>query len=152
VPGDSSTVIERAEIAALIPHAGKMCLLDEVISWDEHHIACRSGAHRDPDNPLRQGGRLGALAVIEFAAQAMAAHGRLAGAIGGRPRAGFIASLRDISCRCERLDQLAADLEISATRLMGNDRNVMYAFAVACGAQELITGRATVVLQTDLPA
>jgi predicted hotdog family 3-hydroxylacyl-ACP dehydratase len=151
VPGDRGTVIERAEIAALIPHAGKMCLLDKVISWDERHIACRSGAHRDPGNPLRHGGRLGALAAIEFAAQAMAAHGRLAGAIGERPRAGFIASLRDIRCRCERLDQLAADLEISATRLMGDDRNVMYGFAVACGAQELVTGRATVVLQAEFP-
>lgn len=152
MPGDRDTVIERAEIAALIPHAGKMCLLDSVIAWDEQHIACRSNAHRDPDNPLRQGGRLGAMAAIEFAAQAMAAHGRLAGAVGERPRAGFIASLRDISCRCERLDQLAAALEISATRLMGDDRNVMYAFAVACGNEKLVTGRATVVLQADLPA
>jgi predicted hotdog family 3-hydroxylacyl-ACP dehydratase len=145
-------MIERAEIAALIPHAGKMCLLDRVISWDEQRIACRSRAHCDPDNPLRQDGRLGALAAIEFAAQAMAAHGRLAGAVGERPRAGIIASLRDIRCRCDRLDQLEADLEISATRLMGDDRNVMYAFSVACGNEELVTGRATVVLQADLPA
>jgi predicted hotdog family 3-hydroxylacyl-ACP dehydratase len=145
-------MIERVEIATLIPHSGKMCLLDRVISWDEQRIACRSGAHRDPDNPLRQNGRLGALAAIEFAAQAMAAHGRLAGAVGERPRAGFIASLRDIRCRCDRLDQLDADLDISATRLMGDDRNVVYAFAVACGTEELVTGRATVVLQADLPA
>ncbi len=145
-------MIGRAEIATLIPHAGKMCLLDRVISWDEQRIACRSSAHHDPDNPLRQHGRLGALAAIEFAAQAMAAHGRLAGAVGARPRAGFIASLRDIHCRCDRLDQLDADLDISATRLMGDDRNVMYAFAVACGTEELVTGRATVVLQADLPA
>jgi predicted hotdog family 3-hydroxylacyl-ACP dehydratase len=145
-------MIERAEIATLIPHTGKMCLLDRVISWDEQRIACRSSAHRDPNNPLRQEGRLGALAAIEFAAQAMAAHGRLAGAVGERPRAGFIASLRDIRCRCDRLDQFEADLDISATRLMGDDRNVMYAFAVACGPEELMTGRATVVLQADLPA
>jgi predicted hotdog family 3-hydroxylacyl-ACP dehydratase len=145
-------MIERAEIATLIPHAGTMCLLDRVISWDEQHIVCRSRAHRDPDNPLRQNGRLGALAGIEFAAQAMAAHGRLAGAITERPRAGFIASLRDIQCRCERLDRFDTELDISATKLMGDDRNVMYAFTVACGAQELVTGRATVVLQADMPA
>ncbi|HEX4195016.1 MAG TPA: phosphotransferase, partial [Stellaceae bacterium] len=88
-------MIDRAEIATLIPHAGKMCLLDRVIAWDEQRIACQSTAHRDPDNPLRKDGRLGVLAAIEFAAQAMAAHGRLAGAIGERPRAGIIASLRD---------------------------------------------------------
>jgi predicted hotdog family 3-hydroxylacyl-ACP dehydratase len=145
-------MIDRAAIAAMIPHAGTMCLLDRVISWDEQRIACRSAAHRDPDNPLRQSGRLGALTAIEFAAQAMAVHGRLAGSVSERPRAGFIASLRDIQCRCERLDQLGADLDISATKLMGDEHNVMYAFTVACGTQDLVTGRATVVLQADVPA
>jgi predicted hotdog family 3-hydroxylacyl-ACP dehydratase len=151
MPRGRDAMIERAEIATLIPHTGTMCLLDRVTSWDEQGIACRSRAHRDPDNPLRQNGRLGALAAIEFAAQAMAAHGRLAGAVGERPRAGIIASLRDISCRCERLDHLDGDLEISATRLMGDERNVMYAFAVGCDGEELVTGRATVVLQADMP-
>ncbi len=145
-------MIDRAEIATLIPHAGKMCWLDRVIFWDEQRIVCRSGAHRDSNNPLRHGGRLGALAAIEFAAQAMAVHGRLAGAVSQQPRAGVIASLRDIRCCCERLDQLDADLDISATRLMGDDHTVIYAFAVACGMRELVTGRATVVLQMDLPA
>lgn len=145
-------MIERAEIATLIPHAGTMCLLDRVISWDEQRIACFSLAHRDPNNPLRQDGRLGALAAIEFAAQAMAAHGRLAGAVSERPRVGFIASLRDVRCRCERLDQLESELEIGATKLMGDAQNVIYAFTVACAAQALVTGRATVVLQADIPA
>jgi len=144
-------MIERGQIATLIPHAGPMCLLDSVLSWDENRIVCRSAAHRDPHNPLRQGDRLGALAAIEFAAQAMAAHGRLAGAVRDKPRAGIIASLRDIRCRCERLDELAVDLDISATRLMGDDQNVIYAFAVACSGEELVTGRATVVLQADIP-
>jgi predicted hotdog family 3-hydroxylacyl-ACP dehydratase len=145
-------VIERVEIATLIPHAGTMCLLDRVTFWDEQRIACRSAAHRNPDNPLRQDGRLGALAAIEFAAQAMAAHGRLAGAVDARPRAGVIASLRDIRCRCAGLDHLDGDLDISATRLMGDEGNVIYAFAVGCDGQELVTGRATVVLQADIPA
>jgi predicted hotdog family 3-hydroxylacyl-ACP dehydratase len=145
-------MIDRAAIATLIPHAGTMCLLDRVVAWDEQRIACQSGAHRDPANPLRQNGRLGALSAVEFAAQAMAAHGRLAGAVSERPRAGFIASLRGINCRCDRLDQLDADLDISATKLMGDEQNVMYEFAVACGGQELVTGRVTVILQAGIPA
>ncbi|HWE71646.1 MAG TPA: phosphotransferase [Stellaceae bacterium] len=143
-------MIERAAIATLIPHAGKMCLLDRVVSWDEQRITCESNAHRDPDNPLRRDGRLGALTAIEFAAQAMAAHGRLAGAVSERPRAGFIASLRDVQCRCAWLDRFDAALEIGAIKLMGDEHNVMYAFAVACGTQEIVTGRATVVLQAGL--
>jgi predicted hotdog family 3-hydroxylacyl-ACP dehydratase len=145
-------MIDRAAISRLIPHAGAMCLLDEVLVWDAETIVCRSGQHRDRDNPLRHGGRLGALSAIEFAAQAMAAHGRLAGAIDARPRAGFVASLRDIVCRCERIDQLGDDLLIRATRLMGDDGQVVYAFAVDCGADEILTGRATVILSAEMPS
>jgi predicted hotdog family 3-hydroxylacyl-ACP dehydratase len=140
---------DAAKIAELIPHAGRMCLLDDIVSWDDATICCRSSQHRMPDNPLRQDGRLGALAGIEFAAQAMAAHGRLAGAIGERPRAGFIASLRGIVCRCERLDQLDNDIVVTATKLMGDGAQVMYAFTVACAGEELLAGRATVVLQGE---
>jgi len=43
-----------------------MCLLDEVLEWDAHHIRCRSGTHRDSGNPLRAHGRLGAACGIIF--------------------------------------------------------------------------------------
>ncbi|HVA15615.1 MAG TPA: phosphotransferase [Stellaceae bacterium] len=144
-------MIDREAISRLIPHAGAMCLLDEVMSWDNETIRCRSIQHRAASNPLRRAGRLGALSGIEFAAQAMAAHGRLAGAIGERPRMGFIASLRDIVCRCERLDQFDDDLIVKATRLMGDDARVVYAFTVDCGAREILSGRATVILQAEMP-
>ena len=34
-----------------------MCLLEEVLEWDENAIACRAVSHRDPANPLRSGVR-----------------------------------------------------------------------------------------------
>ena len=48
--------IYQAEIRTLIPHAGLMCLLDEVTRWDERSIVCISNTHRDPTNPLRRQG------------------------------------------------------------------------------------------------
>ncbi len=144
-------MIGREAIARLIPHAGTMCLLDEVLSWDDETISCRSARHRETENPLRQAGRLGGLSGIEFAAQAMAAHGRLAGAVGERPRAGFIVGLRDIVSHCARLDRLDDDLVITATRLMGDHERVVYAFAITCGTREILAGRATVVLQVETP-
>jgi predicted hotdog family 3-hydroxylacyl-ACP dehydratase len=143
--------IDRDAIGRLIPHAGTMCLLDAVLTWDDASICCRSTQHRAKDNPLRQAGRLGALSGIEFAAQAMAAHGRLAGAISERPRAGIVASLRDVVCGCSRLDLLDDDLIIKAMRLMGDDERVIYAFAITCGVREILTGRAAVVLQAEIP-
>jgi predicted hotdog family 3-hydroxylacyl-ACP dehydratase len=71
--------LDRSWIERNIPHHGRMCLLDEVLEWDAQHIRCRSGTHRQPDHPLRSQGRLGAACGIEYAAQAMAVHGALAG-------------------------------------------------------------------------
>jgi len=36
----------KAGIAALIPHAGPMCLLDAVLAWDMTTIACVASSHR----------------------------------------------------------------------------------------------------------
>jgi predicted hotdog family 3-hydroxylacyl-ACP dehydratase len=143
-------LFDRDAIAKMIPHAGTMCLLDGVLDWDRSSIRCVSRRHRRADNPLRQGGRLGALCGIEFAAQAMAVHGRLTCAVGARPLMGYLASLRGIVCHCDRLDELASDLVIDARLLMGEEERVMYSFAITCEKQDVISGRATVLLQVDV--
>jgi predicted hotdog family 3-hydroxylacyl-ACP dehydratase len=130
----------------MIPHAGSMCLLDGVLSWDAGRIRCLSRTHRDSGNPLRVGGRLPALCGIEYAAQAMAVHGALAGNLGNRPRLGYLASLREVSCRRARLDDLEGDLIVEAERLMGEESRVIYSFEVGVGDVEVLRGRAAVVL------
>src|ERR1700688_1204625 len=69
--------LNRAWIESRIPHHGRMCLLDEVIAWSDARVSCRSGTHREADNPLRADGKLGIACGIEYAAQAMAVHGAL---------------------------------------------------------------------------
>ena len=68
----------------------RMCLLDAGADLGcARASAAAAPRHRDPDNPLRAHGRLGAVCGIEYAAQAMAVHGALAGATGDdtrRPR------------------------------------------------------------------
>lgn len=139
-------VIGREQIAALIPHAGAMCLLDGVLRWDDVSISCVSSRHRAADNPLRRERGLTAICGVEFAAQAMAVHGRLAGSVDATPRSGYLASLRDVTCRAARLDTLDQDLIITAERLMGDAQRVIYRFAVHCAEIELLSGRAAVVL------
>jgi predicted hotdog family 3-hydroxylacyl-ACP dehydratase len=123
-----------------------MCLLDGVAQWDAAHIRCISRSHLDAANPLRAGGQLPALCGIEYAAQAMAVHGGLAGNIGGRPRAGYLVGLRDIICRRTRLDEVDGDLIVDAEQLMGDESRVIYQFTLRVGADEVLSGRATVVL------
>lgn len=140
--------MDKAAIAKLIPHAGAMCLLDEVLQWDPTNIRCLSRTHRDTANPMRVDGGLHALCGIEYAAQAMAVHGGLAGNIGSRPRAGYLVSLRDVSCRHARLDNLDGDLVVDAAQIMGDEARVIYQFTLQVGGVEVLSGRATVVLDT----
>lgn len=139
-------LIEREQIAGMIPHAGSMCLLHGVLRWDSEGIACVARNHRDDGNPLRAGGMLPVLCGIEYAAQAMAVHGGLSGVVDGRPRAGFLAAVRDVRCAVRRLDDIAGDLLIEAVRQMGDAGRVVYGFVLRAGDTELLSGRATVVL------
>ena len=138
--------IGKADIARMIPHAGRMCLLDEVAQWNEATIRCISRNHRDGDNPLRAGAQLPALCGIEYAAQAMAVHGRLSAAVGETPRAGYLASVRDVVCLARRLDDLEHDLVIDVERLAGEESRVLYRFALSAGGTQIMSGRAAVVL------
>jgi predicted hotdog family 3-hydroxylacyl-ACP dehydratase len=133
----------------MIPHAGAMHLLDGVLSWDADRIRCLSRTHHDRQNPLRMDGQLSALCGIEYAAQAMAIHGVLAGNVGSRPRTGYLASLREVSCRGTRLDDLEGDLIVEAKRLMGEESHVIYSFEVGVGDIEVLRGRAAVVLEAS---
>jgi predicted hotdog family 3-hydroxylacyl-ACP dehydratase len=159
--------LDRQWIEQHIPHKGRMCLLDEVLSWDAVRIRCRSATHRSADNPLRLHGRLGAACGIEYAAQAMAVHGALIaasaplastvarsvrGSIGSS--VGYLASVRNVTLRVERLDDLEADLIAAAERVTGDGRTVLYEFSVTSGRQLLVSGRASIVFDATfgLPA
>jgi predicted hotdog family 3-hydroxylacyl-ACP dehydratase len=120
-------------LAALLPHAGTMRMIDGVDSHDARRIVCVSSRHLDPGNPLADDGRLSPLAGIEFAAQAIAAHGALSGGAGGQPVHGWLARVRDCVFQCERMDRLPAPLRIEAERIAGSERALSYRFAIRAG-------------------
>jgi predicted hotdog family 3-hydroxylacyl-ACP dehydratase len=140
-------MLDRSNIAKLIPHTGSMCLLERVVNWNQDAIACTASSHRDPANPLAQDGQLPILCGIEYAAQAMAVHGALTGAVDLRPRAGYLASVRDVKTTRARLDDLAGDLTIEAQPVMGDGSQVIYSFSIAADGQTILSGRAAVILE-----
>ena len=147
--------LTRGWIEAHIPHRERMCLLDEVVHWDDNGIRCSSGTHRDPHHPLRLGTRLNAACGIEYAAQTMALHGALCAQAAGGPggsRAGFLASLRDVRLFVARLDDIAADLLCEATRIAGDSGSALYDFLVSAEQRPLLSGRATVILNAQRAA
>ncbi|RKU02576.1 3-hydroxylacyl-ACP dehydratase [Burkholderia sp. Nafp2/4-1b] len=150
--------LDRAWIAAHIPHDGAMCVLDRVEAWDAVRIRCSATSHRDPHNPLRSRGRLASVCGIEYAAQAMAVHGALLGALldtqpaptpPARPRAGYLASVRNVDAFVDRLDTFELPLTVDAERIGGDDRSVLYGFALRCGERVLLSGRAAVMLDAS---
>jgi len=148
-------LLDVAGIRALIPHAGRMALLDALDAWDATAIRCTATGHTAPDHPLRSAGGLLAPAAIEYAAQAAALHGGLtaAGSASGTGvRGGLLASARAVQFHRLRLDDLPGPLTITAERQAGDARQWLYAFVITHGGQPVAEGRLTVVLEPESSA
>lgn len=138
----------REQIAALIPHQGTMCLLERVLEWDADRILLATATHRSLDNPLRSHGRLRALHLCEYGAQAMAVHGGLLAQVGGsRASPGLLVSLRDVALRCDYIDDLPGELAVEALRLLEAGGGWQYAFTIRHGVELLASGRAAVMMR-----
>lgn len=125
-----------------------MCLLDQVLSWDENHVVCLTQTHRNMFNPLRSRGQLAAVHLFEYAAQATAIHGGLcARAAGGTASPGYLAALRDAHLQVQRLDDIGGALEVRAQRLFGEDANTVYECAILDGIRPIAEVRVTIMLR-----
>lgn len=123
-----------------------MCLLDQVVRWDDESIVCASKTHRDRLNPLRRAERLSAVHAFEYGAQAAAVHGGLrARAAGKTAPPGFLAALRDARLLVASLDDLISPLEIHARRLFGDSANTVYECRLLAGDVLLAEGRLTII-------
>ena len=137
-----------ADWRTLIPHRGAMCLIDEIVAWDRESIRARSRSHRDSGNPLRSDGRLRAVHLCEYGAQAMAVHGGLiAREAGGAATPGFLVALRAVELFVDRIDDLPDALDIEARPLLGDANGWQYAFRVEHAGALLASGRAAVLAQ-----
>lgn len=136
--------LNHQQLCRLIPHHGSMCLLDSVQEWSEASIRARATSQCDPDNPLREGGKLAAVNGIEYAAQAMAVHGALLQNSDAAPEVAYLAAVRGVQLHCERLDD-QPELLLECQRLGGDSNGFIYAFTVSNGDTLLLEGRATVL-------
>lgn len=138
--------LDRQQIAARIPHAGRMCLLESVERWSRRDIHCVATSHRAPDNPLRSGDRLPISAGIEYAAQAMAVHGSLVEPAGSAPRRGYLVVLSRVTWSVERLDDIDGELQVEAVRDTVIEGGRSYQFALRSGQRLLLSGSAVIAL------
>ena len=155
--------LDAVGIAARIPHAGSMSLLQAVRGVDAQQLLALASSHRLPSNPLVRDGRLGAACGVEYAAQAMALHGALTaqaehsdGETSGVPqaaRAGYLVSVRNLVLQVQRLDDIAADVLVHVSKAGDNGAFTVYDFALTADepvARPLLSGKAYVMLQAAM--
>jgi len=151
---NTSFMMNHDAICARLPHAGRMCLIDRLESWDRDSITCIAVSHRDADNPLRSDGRLPAVAGVEFAAQVMALHSKLLSVPGQSPvggtdtqsAIGYLASVRDLKLEIDDLGTITEDLRITARRQSADASWFIYDFEIYDGANVVVSGRLTAKL------
>jgi predicted hotdog family 3-hydroxylacyl-ACP dehydratase len=132
------------DIRKLVPHAGAMCLLERIERADAKEVVCATFTHRSLTNPLRRNGRLAALHLAEYGAQAMAVHGGLANPAAAA-RGGMLVAIRDLTLEVARLDDIDAELVIHAVRLVANEAGQIYSFSASAAGRELGRGRVSVM-------
>jgi predicted hotdog family 3-hydroxylacyl-ACP dehydratase len=133
-------------VAELVPHAGTMCLLERVVSWNASGATAATRSHSAPGNPLRRAGTLSALCLCEYGAQAMAVHGALAARAEGRALApGLLVSLREVEFALDSVDTLSGELLVTVERLAGGPAGLQYRFEVSHGGRQLAIGRAAII-------
>ena len=122
-----------------------MVLLDCVLCCDSETILCATDSHSNPDNPLRRGDKLPAMAAIEYAAQAAALHGALSGPRAAGARA-VLGGVKNVIILVPDLAEIEQTLTVRATLLLAQDKGAVYSFEVGpqSGAA-VVEGRFTVM-------
>lgn len=145
----SAAPLDRAWLAANLPHQGTMSLLDAILEWNEAGLHARATGHRSAGNPLRRGDELPIVCAIEYGAQAAAAHGAL---LDSRPSGpGMLVAVRSVAFHAPRLDDVGADLDVRVEHLGGGEAGVLYRFEVSAAGQALAEGRLTVAFAPGAP-
>ena len=135
--------LNKTQIEQLIPHRGSMVLIDSVEYWEATKIQCSSNSHRLANNPLRLNGKLSAVHLLEYGAQAMAIHG---GLLVESAQPGFLAAIRNVHFYTDSLDGIDSIITITATAELKNENGVIYKFNITDANQNLLLeARATVI-------
>ncbi len=134
--------INKPEIEKLIPHAGKMCLIDQVECWNQDTIICHSLTHLHPDNPLQMNNQLSSIHLLEYGAQSIAIHG---GLLRKAKMPGFLAAIRHAEFFIDRIDNLDTEIIINTKAEVKTDAGAVYEFIISTNKKILLTSRATVI-------
>jgi len=139
-------VNDGIDIRALVPHAGTMCLLEQVVDWNADGATVVTRTHQAAWNPLRRRNALSSICLCEYGAQAMAVHGALVARASGKPVApGLLVALREVELFVASVENLPGELRVEVERLSGGAGGLQYRFCVSHGGAAVALGRAAII-------
>lgn len=137
--------MESEGIAELLPHGPSMQLVDKVISCSPDKIHCQSVNHNSPEHPLKEAGRLPAMALVEYGAQAAAIHAAICQTGVGGPGEGYIGAIKDLELNCQRLESIEGPIDLYADCELASVNGAIYRFSAQASGSCLATGRLTLI-------
>jgi predicted hotdog family 3-hydroxylacyl-ACP dehydratase len=143
-------MLTRHQIESLLPHQGKMFLIDGVRRYDKDEIDCLTVTHQAPGNPLRHAGQLLVHAGIEYAAQASGLHGGLLNRDrdpNAETQMGYLAVVSQVEWQVERLDTLEGPLEIHSRRVALTPGGRLYRFRIGHQGDVVMQGELVIALE-----
>lgn len=122
-----------------------MLLIERIVSAGPTEIRCVARDHRAADYPLRLGGELLPLSLVELGAQAAAAHASII-AIGDH-HAGLLLALHGVEVSDEVALDDVGNLYVRATQLHFDPTGARYAFEVQAGSSTILSGQAMLKME-----
>lgn len=144
-------MLEKHQIAGLLPHQGTMFLIERVLNYSRDDIICATRSHQLPENPLRHAGHLPAHAAIEYAAQAAGIHGGLLNRdlVPDAPaQMGYLAVISNAEWTIEYLDDLPEELIIHARRTAVTPGGRAYRVRIECRNIIIMNADLVIALET----
>lgn len=123
-------ILDKTQIAELIPHGPGMSLIDRVIECDAEHIVCATDSHRSKSNPLLSNGKLASIVLIEYASQAAAIHAALNQHEFTRGKPAYIGSVKNITLHTDYINHISETLLLESQCLLANPNGAVYEFNI----------------------
>ncbi len=130
------SVIQKNEIASLLPHTGAMCLLDKALLLGEGAIIAQSKLGSCSTNPMSLSGQMSACAVLEYAAQCAAVQLALSGDLGSNWKEHwvYVVSAKELVLGAELMPK--GFLYVHAQQISISELGCAYKFSAYCSDRE----------------
>jgi predicted hotdog family 3-hydroxylacyl-ACP dehydratase len=136
-------------VTELLPHSGRMVLIDEVLEAGEGRIVARLTLR--PTSPFVEDGRVPAIVAIEYMAQTVGAYAGLrARAAGGSPRIGFLLGTREMTLDVDAFG-VGDELTVEARHVWGDEQLGSFQCEVRRDGRTLVSALVNVYEGNEVP-